>query len=118
MEIFFVKFEDICHFVFFTQHALKSRVLFENSFHLKQSMCLFDSIACMCSSWTCLFYKPPVLPLDVSILQQTVLPLDVSILQQTVLPLDVSFYSRLSVIPVDVSILQQTVLPLGVSILQ
>jgi hypothetical protein len=29
---------DICHFVFFTQHTLKSRVSFENIFHLKQLM--------------------------------------------------------------------------------
>jgi hypothetical protein len=59
---YFVNFEDICHFVFFTQHALKSRVFFENSFHLKQPMCLFDSIDYMFCPLTCLFLKHPVLP--------------------------------------------------------
>jgi hypothetical protein len=28
---FCFNFKEICHFVFFTQHALKSRVFFENS---------------------------------------------------------------------------------------
>jgi hypothetical protein len=46
---------DICHFVFFTQLALKSGVSFENSFHLKKPMCLFDS-------------SLHVLPQDVSVL--------------------------------------------------
>jgi hypothetical protein len=39
---FLVNFEDrlifVCHFVFFTLHARKSRVSFENSFHMKQPM--------------------------------------------------------------------------------
>ncbi len=60
-------------FVFFTQHALKSRVFFENSFHLKQPMCLFDS-------------SLHVLPLDVSVLQASCATQDGSMLQKTVLP--------------------------------
>ncbi len=42
---YFVNLEDgcrtvifLCHFVFFTLHARKSRVSFENSFHAKQPM--------------------------------------------------------------------------------
>ncbi len=43
-----------------------------------------------------LYCTHALLPLDVSVLQQSVLPLDVSILQQSVLPLDAYiFYSRL-----------------------
>ena len=58
-----------------------------------------------------------VLPLEVSILQQTVLSLNVYVLQKPVLSLDMSVHSSL-VLSLDASILQQTGLSLNVYVLQ
>jgi hypothetical protein len=62
--------------------------------------------------------QQPLPPFDASIQQQPILPLDISVLQQPVLPFSACIQQQPMMLPLDVTVQQQHLLPLDVSVLK